>query len=123
MTLTVLPAVDVSGGQAVRLVQGAAGTETSYGDPLQAALAWQAAGAEWIHLVDLDQPYRLAARHVHRGQQRQAHRSVSSQLASNAAPASPDFSGWNWVAHSGPFSAAATNGSPWVAQVTSGRVM
>jgi 1-(5-phosphoribosyl)-5-[(5-phosphoribosylamino)methylideneamino] imidazole-4-carboxamide isomerase/N-(5'phosphoribosyl)anthranilate isomerase len=46
--------VDVSGGQAVRLVQGAAGTETSYGDPLQAALAWQAAGAEWIHLVDLD---------------------------------------------------------------------
>ena len=54
MTLTVLPAVDVSGGQAVRLVQGAAGTETGYGDALQAALAWQAAGAEWIHLVDLD---------------------------------------------------------------------
>jgi len=54
MTLTLLPAVDVSGGQAVRLVRGAAGTETSYGDPLQAALAWQAAGAEWIHLVDLD---------------------------------------------------------------------
>ena len=54
MTLTLLPAVDVSGGQAVRLVQGAAGSETSYGDPLQAALAWQAAGAEWIHLVDLD---------------------------------------------------------------------
>ena len=41
-------------GQAVRLVQGAAGTETSYGDPLDAALAWQRAGAEWIHLVDLD---------------------------------------------------------------------
>jgi phosphoribosylanthranilate isomerase len=54
MTLTLLPAVDVSGGQAVRLVRGAAGTETSYGEPLQAALAWQAAGAEWIHLVDLD---------------------------------------------------------------------
>ena len=54
MTLTVLPAVDVSGGQAVRLVQGAAGTETGYGDALQAALAWQAAGAEWILLVDLD---------------------------------------------------------------------
>jgi phosphoribosyl isomerase A len=53
-TLTLLPAVDVSGGQAVRLVQGAAGTETSYGDPLEAALAWQRAGAEWIHLVDLD---------------------------------------------------------------------
>ena len=52
--LTLLPAVDVAGGQAVRLVQGAAGTETSYGDPLQAALGWQQAGAEWIHLVDLD---------------------------------------------------------------------
>jgi 1-(5-phosphoribosyl)-5-[(5-phosphoribosylamino)methylideneamino] imidazole-4-carboxamide isomerase/N-(5'phosphoribosyl)anthranilate isomerase len=54
MTFTLLPAVDVAAGQAVRLVQGAAGTETSYGDPLAAALAWQAAGAEWIHLVDLD---------------------------------------------------------------------
>jgi phosphoribosyl isomerase A len=54
MSLTLLPAVDVAGGQAVRLVQGAAGTETSYGDPLAAALAWQAAGAAWIHLVDLD---------------------------------------------------------------------
>ena len=54
MSLTLLPAVDVAGGQAVRLVQGAAGSETSYGDPLEAALAWQASGAEWIHLVDLD---------------------------------------------------------------------
>jgi phosphoribosylanthranilate isomerase len=54
MTLTLLPAVDVAGGQAVRLIQGAAGTETGYGDPMEAALAWQRAGAEWIHLVDLD---------------------------------------------------------------------
>lgn len=54
MTLTLLPAVDVADGQAVRLVQGEAGTETSYGSPLEAALAWQRAGAEWIHLVDLD---------------------------------------------------------------------
>jgi len=52
--LTLLPAVDVASGQAVRLVQGAAGTETSYGDPIDAAMAWQDAGAEWIHLVDLD---------------------------------------------------------------------
>ena len=52
--LVLLPAVDVSDGQAVRLVQGEAGSETSYGDPLAAALAWQEAGAEWIHLVDLD---------------------------------------------------------------------
>ena len=54
LTLVLLPAVDVAGGQAVRLVQGAAGTETDYGDPLLAALAWQRAGASWIHLVDLD---------------------------------------------------------------------
>jgi phosphoribosyl isomerase A len=52
--LILLPAVDVADGQAVRLVQGAAGSETRYGDPLEAALAWQRAGAEWIHLVDLD---------------------------------------------------------------------
>jgi phosphoribosylanthranilate isomerase len=52
--LELLPAVDVADGQAVRLVQGAAGSETSYGDPVSAALAWQEAGAEWIHLVDLD---------------------------------------------------------------------
>ena len=52
--LELLPAVDVADGQAVRLVQGEAGSETSYGDPLAAALAWQEAGAEWIHLVDLD---------------------------------------------------------------------
>jgi 1-(5-phosphoribosyl)-5-[(5-phosphoribosylamino)methylideneamino] imidazole-4-carboxamide isomerase/N-(5'phosphoribosyl)anthranilate isomerase len=52
--LVLLPAVDVAEGRAVRLVQGAAGSETAYGDPLDAALAWQAAGAEWIHLVDLD---------------------------------------------------------------------
>jgi 1-(5-phosphoribosyl)-5-[(5-phosphoribosylamino)methylideneamino] imidazole-4-carboxamide isomerase/N-(5'phosphoribosyl)anthranilate isomerase len=54
MTLTLLPAVDVADGQAVRLVQGAAGSETAYGDPLRAALAWQKDGAEWVHLVDLD---------------------------------------------------------------------
>jgi 1-(5-phosphoribosyl)-5-[(5-phosphoribosylamino)methylideneamino] imidazole-4-carboxamide isomerase/N-(5'phosphoribosyl)anthranilate isomerase len=52
--LILLPAVDVSDGQAVRLVRGEAGSETRYGDPLAAALAWQETGAEWIHLVDLD---------------------------------------------------------------------
>lgn len=46
--------MDVADGQAVRLVQGAEGTETGYGDPLQAALAWQESGAQWVHLVDLD---------------------------------------------------------------------
>jgi 1-(5-phosphoribosyl)-5-[(5-phosphoribosylamino)methylideneamino] imidazole-4-carboxamide isomerase/N-(5'phosphoribosyl)anthranilate isomerase len=53
-TLVLLPAVDVADGQAVRLVQGEAGSETSYGTPLDAALAWQQGGAEWVHLVDLD---------------------------------------------------------------------
>jgi 1-(5-phosphoribosyl)-5-[(5-phosphoribosylamino)methylideneamino] imidazole-4-carboxamide isomerase/N-(5'phosphoribosyl)anthranilate isomerase len=53
-SLELLPAVDVAGGQAVRLVQGAVGSETHYGEPLAAALAWQRAGAQWIHLVDLD---------------------------------------------------------------------
>jgi len=52
--LQLLPAVDVADGQAVRLVQGEAGTETSYGSPQEAALTWQRDGAEWIHLVDLD---------------------------------------------------------------------
>ena len=54
MSFTLLPAVDVADGQAVRLVQGEAGTETGYGEPLAAALTWQQDGAEWIHLVDLD---------------------------------------------------------------------
>ncbi|SIO89297.1 bifunctional 1-(5-phosphoribosyl)-5-((5-phosphoribosylamino)methylideneamino)imidazole-4-carboxamide isomerase/phosphoribosylanthranilate isomerase PriA [Nocardiopsis sp. JB363] len=52
--LELLPAVDVSGGQAVQLVQGKADTGGEYGDPYEAAMAWQNAGAEWIHLVDLD---------------------------------------------------------------------
>lgn len=52
--LVLLPAVDVAGGQAVQLVQGRAGTEKRFGDPRLAAQRWQVAGAEWIHLVDLD---------------------------------------------------------------------
>ncbi len=52
--LELLPAVDVADGQAVRLTQGEAGSETSYGDPLSAAQDWVDGGAEWIHLVDLD---------------------------------------------------------------------
>jgi 1-(5-phosphoribosyl)-5-[(5-phosphoribosylamino)methylideneamino] imidazole-4-carboxamide isomerase/N-(5'phosphoribosyl)anthranilate isomerase len=52
--LILLPAVDVADGKAVRLTQGEAGTETNYGDPVDAALAWAKQGADWIHLVDLD---------------------------------------------------------------------
>jgi phosphoribosyl isomerase A len=52
--LELLPAVDVAGGRAVQLVQGVAGTGGEFGDPWEAAKAWQDQGAEWIHLVDLD---------------------------------------------------------------------
>lgn len=52
--LELLPAVDVKDGRAVRLVQGELAAETAYGSPLDAALDFQASGAEWIHLVDLD---------------------------------------------------------------------
>jgi phosphoribosylanthranilate isomerase len=52
--LELLPAVDIKGGQAVQLVQGVDGSEKRFGDPVEAALRWQRAGAEWIHLVDLD---------------------------------------------------------------------
>lgn len=54
MTLTLLPAVDIAGGAAVRLVRGERGSVAEYGDPLAAALGWQRDGARWIHLVDLD---------------------------------------------------------------------
>ncbi|MCR2801472.1 MULTISPECIES: bifunctional 1-(5-phosphoribosyl)-5-((5-phosphoribosylamino)methylideneamino)imidazole-4-carboxamide isomerase/phosphoribosylanthranilate isomerase PriA [unclassified Microbacterium] len=52
--LILLPAVDVASGKAVRLTQGEAGSETTYGDPVDAAMAWARQGAQWIHLVDLD---------------------------------------------------------------------
>ncbi|QYB05064.1 bifunctional 1-(5-phosphoribosyl)-5-((5-phosphoribosylamino)methylideneamino)imidazole-4-carboxamide isomerase/phosphoribosylanthranilate isomerase PriA [Rhodococcus sp. USK10] len=54
MSLVLLPAVDVVNGEAVRLVRGEAGSETGYGSPRDAALAWQNDGAEWVHIVDLD---------------------------------------------------------------------
>ncbi len=52
--LELLPAVDIKNGQAVQLVQGVDGSEKRFGDPVEAALRWQEAGAEWLHLVDLD---------------------------------------------------------------------
>lgn len=52
--LELLPAVDVSEGRAVQLVQGVAGSGGEFGDPWEAARAWQDQGAEWLHLVDLD---------------------------------------------------------------------
>ena len=52
--LELLPAVDITEGRAVQLAQGVAGSERVYGDPVAAARRWQDAGAEWLHLVDLD---------------------------------------------------------------------
>jgi phosphoribosylanthranilate isomerase len=72
--LILLPAVDVTNGQAVRLVQGEAGSETAYGDPLEAALRWQRDGAEWVHLVDLDAAFG-------RGSNRDLLADVSRRLA------------------------------------------
>jgi phosphoribosyl isomerase A len=54
VTLELLPAVDLLDGQAARLVQGVAGTQTAYGDPVEAAAGFAAAGARWLHVVDLD---------------------------------------------------------------------
>ena len=59
--LILLPAVDVKNGQAVRLVQGELGSESNYGAPLEAALDFQRAGAEWIHLVDLDAAFGIGS--------------------------------------------------------------
>ncbi|MFM8620405.1 MAG: bifunctional 1-(5-phosphoribosyl)-5-((5-phosphoribosylamino)methylideneamino)imidazole-4-carboxamide isomerase/phosphoribosylanthranilate isomerase PriA [Candidatus Nanopelagicaceae bacterium] len=61
MKLELLPAVDVKAGQAVRLVQGELGSESNYGAPLDAALDFQRAGAEWIHLVDLDAAFGIGS--------------------------------------------------------------
>ena len=84
--LELLPAVDVADGQAVRLVQGEAGTETGYGDPLSAALDWQRGGAEWIHLVDLDAAFGrgLQRRPARRGASASARASRSSCPAASA---------------------------------------
>lgn len=62
--LTLLPAVDVADGKAVRLTQGEAGSETSYGDPVEAADLWASQGAEWIHLVDLDAAFGRGDNHA-----------------------------------------------------------
>ncbi|KAB1656930.1 MULTISPECIES: bifunctional 1-(5-phosphoribosyl)-5-((5-phosphoribosylamino)methylideneamino)imidazole-4-carboxamide isomerase/phosphoribosylanthranilate isomerase PriA [unclassified Pseudoclavibacter] len=70
--LVLLPAVDIADGKAVRLTQGEAGTEKSYGDPTDAALDWVRQGADWIHLVDLDAAFG-------RGENRKAIRRVIKQ--------------------------------------------
>ena len=73
--LALLPAVDVADGKAVRLSQGEAGTETDYGSPVDAAKVFIEAGAEWIHLVDLDAAFS-------RGSNRELIREVIAQSGS-----------------------------------------
>lgn len=63
MSLILLPAVDVKDGKAVRLVQGELQRETNYGEPLAAALDFQSAGAQWLHLVDLDAAFSRGSNH------------------------------------------------------------
>ena len=57
--LDILPAIDVKEGSAIRLVQGELGKQSKYGDPLEIAAEFVAAGASWIHLVDLDAAFGL----------------------------------------------------------------
>jgi phosphoribosylformimino-5-aminoimidazole carboxamide ribotide isomerase len=63
----VYPAIDIRGGRCVRLVEGDFARETAFdADPADAARRWAAAGAEWIHIVDLDaavagEPQNVAA--------------------------------------------------------------
>lgn len=71
--LELLPAVDVAGGEAVQLVQGVSGTGGQFGSPLEAAMRWQNAGAEWLHLVDLDAAFG-------RGNNRELLAQIVSQL-------------------------------------------
>ena len=61
--LQLLPAVDVAGGRAVRLVGAREGSAADHGDPLAVALSWQAAGAAWVHLVDIDAAFGRGSNH------------------------------------------------------------
>ncbi|MEN9714485.1 MAG: hypothetical protein RLZZ164_1149 [Actinomycetota bacterium] len=80
--LELLPAVDVADGKAVRLTQGEAGSETDYGSPVEAAMTWVEAGAEWIHLVDLDAAFG-----------RGDNRSVISEVVAAASSVKIELSG------------------------------
>lgn len=82
MKLELLPAVDVASGKAVRLTQGEAGSEEDFGHPLDAAQDWIAAGAEWIHLVDLDAAFG-----------RGSNRDVIAEVVRNAGSTKIELSG------------------------------
>jgi phosphoribosylformimino-5-aminoimidazole carboxamide ribotide isomerase len=54
MAPTVFPAVDILGGRCVQLVQGKRETATAFGDPMDCARRWVEAGAEALHVINLD---------------------------------------------------------------------
>jgi 1-(5-phosphoribosyl)-5-[(5-phosphoribosylamino)methylideneamino] imidazole-4-carboxamide isomerase/N-(5'phosphoribosyl)anthranilate isomerase len=83
VTLDLLPAVDLLGGRATRLAQGAAGTEIAYGDPLEAAMAFLTDGASWLHVVDLDAAFGRGP----------ANREQIARIVAAAAPARVEASG------------------------------
>jgi len=60
-TLEILPAIDVRGGRAVRLVQGELDKESNYGLPVEVARDFVLQGANWIHLVDLDAAFGIGS--------------------------------------------------------------
>ena len=62
--LELLPAIDVKDGLAVRLVQGELSATSKYGNPLEVAAEFVAAGAQWIHLVDLDAAFGIGSNHA-----------------------------------------------------------
>ena len=65
-TLYILPAIDLRGGKCVNLVQGIASQETIFSDaPVEMALRWEAEGAEYLHLVDLDGAFQGESANLH----------------------------------------------------------
>ena len=52
--MLIYPAIDLRGGACVRLAQGRFDAVTDYGDPFTQLRAFEVAGAEWVHIVDLD---------------------------------------------------------------------
>ena len=64
--MQILPAIDLRGGKCVNLVQGIAEQETVFSDaPVEMALRWQAEGAEYLHLVDLDGAFQNESENLH----------------------------------------------------------
>lgn len=58
------PAIDMLDGQAVRLRQGKRDDVTVFGDPVELAGKWRAAGAQWLHLVDLTAAFEGKTAHL-----------------------------------------------------------